>query len=528
MFLQESNFSKLPSFANLYPEELWIQIDKKTQTRAEELSQTYSSPPFSDRVYLNKLARSCLLKELKKQTDDEEIQIGVNPTNQNNYENSVAIWTFIGGSDLEIQIKGQNETFKKRLILIPLDLYENGELFSIPREWVDLENWSGHYYLSVHVDVEEGWLRVRGFTTHKQLKQKADYNPYNYRYELLPEQLINDFSVLSLSLKLTPDAKQQSTSEKHLILQSEMINQENLEIEAEEEAKTILSEWKTHFSYPPRMSMDFEKWARFIQQPRQLEKLYKKGTYSNNKIIKILQESQEDCIKNLQKFLETQEYAEDIFVYLRQQIQDFPDWKNQQELKNKLSNSLTTFLQQLSSAPTNLMEARSQENDFSNVAEQISGEISELYNNVSRELWSPKKWMNQGAPKLVSGWKEIYTPVIGGAKARGDEEETSSSIKGFQKELVINNKIYTIELICRDADRNIWTFQLKPSECETIPEGMKLILVQDNLETFEGNEAIASSEDVNLLIDVELAPGEGLIWKTEPIPDNYQPEVLWF
>jgi len=40
-----------------------------------------------------------------------------------------------------------------------------------------------------------------------------------------------------------------------------------------------------------------------------------------------LQEYQEDCIKILQKFLETQEYTEDIFVYLRQQIQDFPDWK---------------------------------------------------------------------------------------------------------------------------------------------------------------------------------------------------------
>jgi hypothetical protein len=53
-------------------------------------------------------------------------------------------------------------------------------------------------------------------------------------------------------------------------------------------------------------------------------------------------------------------------------------------------------------------------------------------------------------------------------------------------------------------------------------------LLTERLEEFDDNEDVADRLREDLLVEIELEPGEGLIWEIEPIPDNYNREILRF
>ena len=48
------------------------------------------------------------------------------------------------------------------------------------------------------------------------------------------------------------------------------------------------------------------------------------------------------------------------------------------------------------------------------------------------------------------------------------------------------------------------------------------------MQSFEGNEEVATEPVANLFIDLDLDAGESLVWQVEPTPDDYQQEVLQF
>jgi len=76
---------------------------------------------------------------------------------------------------------------------------------------------------------------------------------------------------------------------------------------------------------------------------------------------------------------------------------------------------------------------------------------------------------------------------------------------------------------------NLWCFELQSREPGArIPDGYKLRLLSEDLQPFPGNEAIASEQLERLYIEVALAPGEGVVWETEPLPMGYECEVLRF
>ncbi|MEH2053558.1 MAG: DUF1822 family protein [Nostoc sp.] len=61
-----------------------------------------------------------------------------------------------------------------------------------------------------------------------------------------------------------------------------------------------------------------------------------------------------------------------------------------------------------------------------------------------------------------------------------------------------------------------------------IPAGFKLRLLTEDLQPFVNNEDTATEAIPQLYIDVELEPGEGLVWEVEPTPDEYDREILRF
>jgi hypothetical protein len=53
-------------------------------------------------------------------------------------------------------------------------------------------------------------------------------------------------------------------------------------------------------------------------------------------------------------------------------------------------------------------------------------------------------------------------------------------------------------------------------------------LLTEDLQPFENNEDTAINPVDMLYVEVILEPGEGLVWETEPVAEDYEQEVLRF
>ena len=94
--------------------------------------------------------------------------------------------------------------------------------------------------------------------------------------------------------------------------------------------------------------------------------------------------------------------------------------------------------------------------------------------------------------------------------------------------MIIAGQVYELRIIPKEPENQIWRFELQSSLDEGIPEGVKLRLLTEDLQTFENNEAVAKSTINRLYIEVALAAGEGLVWEIDPVPENYDREILRF
>jgi hypothetical protein len=100
----------------------------------------------------------------------------------------------------------------------------------------------------------------------------------------------------------------------------------------------------------------------------------------------------------------------------------------------------------------------------------------------------------------------------------------------LSRQLVIAGQTYELRIIpINNLLGGIWRFELcnaSPGGC--IPGGFKLRLLTEDRQPFENNEDVATTASERLYVEVELGSGEGLVWETEPIPENYDMEILRF
>ena len=84
------------------------------------------------------------------------------------------------------------------------------------------------------------------------------------------------------------------------------------------------------------------------------------------------------------------------------------------------------------------------------------------------------------------------------------------------------------ELQIIPLEEGVWRFELWNSSGDRIPGGFKLRLLTEHLQPFDNNEDVATTAVDQLYVEVAIAPGEGLVWEIEPIPENYEREILRF
>jgi len=166
----------------IYPEQIFLEIAPEDIESASPNNADYSYDVARRHALINRLVLNRFTNWLRTEAPIEE-EFNTWPS----VEDLSTIWEFVNGTALTIG--------NTRLVLIPQEAIDTDE-FSVPQEWVDIPDWLADYYLGVQVNLEQGWLRVWGFISHKALKQKAEYDPVLRNYSVEGELLIEDLTVM--------------------------------------------------------------------------------------------------------------------------------------------------------------------------------------------------------------------------------------------------------------------------------------------------------------------------------------------
>ncbi len=121
------------------------------------------------------------------------------------------------------------------------------------------------------------------------------------------------------------------------------------------------------------------------------------------------------------------------------------------------------------------------------------------------------------------GWQQMSYQTV--AAARDTEAVAAQTV--LCRELEIEGETYTLQVMPLLAGDNAWQFELAKAT-GLVPLGVALELLSEDLQPFAENRAIAMAPVERLYVDVALAPDEGIVWKIEPAPSQYEPEILRF
>ncbi len=232
-----------------HPNRLWLQISAMQKQQAWEQAQRHSNTLSRYNAYLNHIVVYTFLNFLVEWLSEESIpqpQIA----NSDSLHN---IWEVLNGTAIVLG--------EKRIVLIPSETSYLEEL-CVPQEWVDIPSFAGDYYLAVQVnlgiDDSECWMSVRGFTTHRQLKCKA--NNQNRAYLMPVEHLTENLTLMQVI---------QGIDVRSPIPQLSTLSQT--------EAQGLLQLLGNPSIYSPRQhNLPFEKWASLIDNNEWRQQLYQR------------------------------------------------------------------------------------------------------------------------------------------------------------------------------------------------------------------------------------------------------------
>ncbi len=370
------------------PTQLWLELPT-TQTQSQP---QFSTPSSRWNAYLNQICLDAVLPWLREEYAPQALV----------WPNATALpsfWELVNGTAI---VMGTT-----RLVLIPSETIDLS--LRVPQEWVNIPGWAVDYYLAVQVNLDQGWLRIWGYTTHQQLQASGSYDPSDRTYCLEEEGLILDLNVLWVARQLCPEEPTRGA----------IAPLPALPLAA---AENLLQRLGTPAISTPRLAVPFELWGALLQHGGWRQRLY-------------------------------------------EQRQGLPQWSILQWLQTGVS-------------------------DF---AQQI-------------------------------GWQLVDQPSLVGARGG---EQTPAPVPSRQ--LIIAGQLYELQILPQgNPAERIWRFELSTFLGTAIPSGFKLRLLTEDLQPFKDNEVIATTAVDRLYIEVALELGEGLVWEIEPIPENYDREILHF
>lgn len=400
-----------PFFIEIDPTEIYLEIPPETQARQQ--TQRFSTAGRSWYAYLNQLCLDVFLEWLRQAYPQAKPWI---PS-----AHYPSVWEIVNGSAITLIGHTADPRHKIRLVLIPSAAIDFSELL-VPQEWVDLPSWAGDYYLAGQVELDQGWMRIWGFTTHERLNQLGEYDAGDRTYSMDANALIKELDVLWDAQQLCPDEPTRASLQPLPALPLA-------------QAQNLIARLGNPEVLLPQIEVPFTLWGALLENAGWRQQLYQRRV-------------------------------------------GLP------------------------------------------------------------EQWSVPQWLSSGVSQLAQhlGWSQVtFQRDLPGARGT---ELSQSPISILSRQLIIAGQSYELRVIPQgDLQTRIWRFELLKSatdldpmvsQAARIPKGTKLRLLTEGLQTFENNEATATTSVERLYVVVALEPGEGLVWEVDPVPDNYEREILRF
>lgn len=209
--------------------------------------------------YLNQLTLATVLPWLEDQ-GSEQVQSTRQTQSQilPSPETATQRWQWVTGTAVAMG--------DQRLIVIPTDSLDASE-FKVPQEWVDIPAWKGDYYLMVQLNPEAGQLQLRGYISHRQLKQ-GFYNERDRTYTVAEEALVQDVDLLWVMAELEYEAERQAELTPIVGLSQHQANSliQQLAQQLQEASAASLQR-------SPRLALPFQAWASILSEPQFLNLL---------------------------------------------------------------------------------------------------------------------------------------------------------------------------------------------------------------------------------------------------------------
>ncbi len=171
------------------PTQLVIHLPATLKQQVWNKSQNAGTPYSRWQSYLNQLTLEAVIPCAK-----EEQEATVKPWL--NRQTLANIAELVNGTVIMLG--------KTKVVLIPSEAEDIEEL-RLPQEWVDIPEWIADYYLAVQVNLDAGFLRIWGYTTHQKIKNHGTYNPTDRTYTLDNTDLITDINAFWVTRELCPE-----------------------------------------------------------------------------------------------------------------------------------------------------------------------------------------------------------------------------------------------------------------------------------------------------------------------------------
>ena len=244
------------------PTQLVLELESNVLDRAWQQSQATDNSGSRWQSYLNRIVLETFLPWLQAE-EDAAAQSGLTKAMQ------ADLWSVVNGTAVDLQ--------DAKLVLIPSEAEDLSEL-QIPQEWIDIPELAADYYLAVQVNVDAGFLRVWGYTTHQKVKQSS-FNSGDRTYTLSDDELISDLDVLWLARELCPEEVTQAAIEPIQTLN-------------EVQAQNAIQRLGSQSQLLPRLAVPFAIWAALIKNSSLLNELVatRRGVQRKTPVVEWLQQ----------------------------------------------------------------------------------------------------------------------------------------------------------------------------------------------------------------------------------------------
>ncbi|MEL7407680.1 MAG: DUF1822 family protein [Cyanobacteria bacterium J06558_2] len=130
----------------------------------------------------------------------------------------------------------------------------------VPQEWIDIPEWVADYYLPIQVNLDAGYVRLWGYTTHQKLKQSGEFSYSDRTYSLSEDELIADINALWVARELCPDEVTQAAVEPVAEL-------------AAAQAENLITRLGSQSQLLPRLAVPFATWGALLKNPNWRQRL---------------------------------------------------------------------------------------------------------------------------------------------------------------------------------------------------------------------------------------------------------------